>query len=154
MDITLAYEPAVVNVISVDKGLLATDSMLQSNVSVGTIKIVLLDAVGITGNGSVAIINFNVIGSSGSNSPLTLNAEANAANTLENLPVMVNNGTIKINVGKENIGGENVAYTPTAKSVPSSEETTRKQPGFEALFVIIGLLTVTYIMKRTGFRRR
>lgn len=73
MDITLGYDPSVLEATEVIKGGLTTNSLFEYNlIDWGTIKISLADKVGFSGDGSIAYVKFNVIGYEGSVSPLKI----------------------------------------------------------------------------------
>jgi hypothetical protein len=98
MDIVLTYDSSVLGVSSVGKGELTKNSMLQSNADTpGIIAIGIADTDGINGDGSVAVITFNVLGELGSTSPLTLySAKANDVNTLVDILITKTSGTFMV----------------------------------------------------------
>jgi hypothetical protein len=61
MDLVLIYDPSVLTATDVIKGSLTQGSMFQSNIVDGTIRIAFVDTDGISGNGSVAYITFDVV---------------------------------------------------------------------------------------------
>jgi len=98
MDITLTYDPSVLDVTNVVKGTLTGDSMVQYFIKTqGTLNIGIIDAEGFSGNGSVVIVRFKVIGSIGDTSPLNLSGvTAVDVDTLIDAGPSVSNGTLKV----------------------------------------------------------
>lgn len=98
MDITLTYDPSVLEVSNVIKGTLTGDSMIQYFIKTqGTLNIGIIDAEGFSGNGSVAIVRFKVIGSIGDTSPLNLSGvTAVDVDTLIDAGPSVKNGILTI----------------------------------------------------------
>jgi hypothetical protein len=76
MDLTLSYDPTVLEAVEVLKGSLTSNSIFESAISRGTIRIALADSNGFSGDGSVAYVRFNVIGAKGSSSPLQISESA------------------------------------------------------------------------------
>lgn len=73
LHLELVYDPTVLEPIEVQKGMLAGNAMLESNIDVpGRVVIGMIDASGISGNGSLAVISFRVVGTNGMTSALTL----------------------------------------------------------------------------------
>jgi hypothetical protein len=88
MDITLSYDPSVLEATAVTKGDLTTDSLFEYNILAGTILISLADAEGFSGNGTIAYVTFDVIGTADSSSPLQIAAlTANRAEDYEKVEV-------------------------------------------------------------------
>lgn len=71
MDFEVGYNPSVLSFISTDKGSLNSSSMLQSNPKDGRVKVSYAQNNGSSGNGSVAYVNFNVMGQEGTTSQLS-----------------------------------------------------------------------------------
>ncbi len=73
MDISLMYDPAVLQAVGVEAGELGGNAYLESNTgNEGEVIIALADSSGITGDGAVAVVSFKVLGAVGSSSTLTL----------------------------------------------------------------------------------
>ncbi|WP_340818997.1 cohesin domain-containing protein [Methanolobus sp. WCC4] len=73
MDISLMYDPAVLQAVGVEAGELGGNAYIESNTaSEGKVMIALADSSGINGDGSVAVVSFKVLGDVGSSSTLTL----------------------------------------------------------------------------------
>jgi hypothetical protein len=98
MDITLGYEPSVLDATEVIKGGLTTTSLFEYNlIDGGTIKINLTDKAGFSGDGSIAYVNFNVIGSEGSVSPLKIvSLSANRAKDMAPLSITPQDGVFTV----------------------------------------------------------
>ncbi len=73
MDIRMSYDTGVLHPIGVDNGELSKNAYLESNTaSNGEVVIALADASGISGSGQIALVSFEVVGDTGSSSPLIL----------------------------------------------------------------------------------
>ena len=73
LHLELVYDPAVLEPIEVEKGILTGNAMLESNIDTpGRAVIGMIDAAGISGDGSLAVISFRVVGTNGITSALTL----------------------------------------------------------------------------------
>jgi hypothetical protein len=71
MDLTVSYDPAVLSFKDATKGSINFNSLFDSNEPAkGTVKIAFAANAVFSGEGSVALLNFNVIGSNGASSPL------------------------------------------------------------------------------------
>jgi hypothetical protein len=100
MHIELSYNAGVLQAKEVKQGPLAGGAMLESNLSVpGQVVIGLIDATGLNGDGSVAVVVFQVVGQDGDTSPLTLgNLAAHDAATRDALAVQGTNGVFQVEV--------------------------------------------------------
>lgn len=98
MDMTISYDPSVLEATEVIKGGLTTNSIFDYNIlSQGTIKISLADSQGFSGDGSIAYVKFNVISSEGSSSPLQIAAIAtNRAEDDEVLEIPTIDGVFRV----------------------------------------------------------
>lgn len=73
MDIVLTYDSSILRAVEVEAGKLAKNALIESNIAdEGKVIIALADSSGITGDGEVALISFEVLGEIGTASPLTL----------------------------------------------------------------------------------
>jgi len=106
MDITLSYDPSVLEATEVIKGGLTANSIFDYNIpNQGTIKISLADMEGFSGDGSIAYVKFNVIGSEFSSSPLQIAAiAANRAEDDEALEIPTIDGVFRVISMEEGIG--------------------------------------------------
>lgn len=106
MDITLDYDPSVLEATEVIKGGLTTDSLFDHNILDGTIKISLADKEGFSGDGSIAYVRFDVVGAEGSSSPLDITSiAANKADDLSAIDIPDRDGVFKV-VSKEESQGD------------------------------------------------
>ncbi|OFV68385.1 MAG: Cellulosome anchoring protein, cohesin region domain protein [Candidatus Syntrophoarchaeum caldarius] len=98
MDITLSYDPSVLEATEVIKGGLTTTSLFEYNlIDWGTIKISLADKAGFSGDGSIAYVKFNVIGYEGSVSPLEIvSLSANRAADLAAMDIPTQDGLFTV----------------------------------------------------------
>ncbi|WP_342305278.1 cohesin domain-containing protein [Methanolobus sp. ZRKC5] len=114
MDITLAYDSSALEATEVIKGGLTTDSLFDYNIMDETIKISLADKNGFSGDGSIAYIDFNVIGAEGTSSDLEIVAiTANRADDYEAVEIQIHDGlfsVISIEAGMGDGDGDGV-YT-------------------------------------------
>jgi hypothetical protein len=101
MDIMLTYDPEVLSATEVIKGSLTDGSMFESNIIDGTVRIGFVDTVGINGNGSIAQIGFDVVGSPGDSSVLTLTASANEIETREEVHIALRHGLFIVEAVEE-----------------------------------------------------
>ena len=75
MDMVLKYDPDVLRAVAVEAGALGKNALIKANTArEGEVTIRLADSSGIDGDGAVAIVAFEVLGDTGSTSPLTLEA--------------------------------------------------------------------------------
>ena len=98
MDITLSYDPSVLEATEVIKGGLTTTSLFEYNlIDWDTIKISLADKAGFSGDGSIAYVKFNVIGYEGSVSPLEIvSLSANRAGDLAAMDIPTQDGLFTV----------------------------------------------------------
>jgi len=98
MDITLSYDPSVLEATEVIKGGLTTTSLFEYNlIDWDTIKISLADKAGFSGDGSIAYVKFNVIGYDGSVSPLEIvSLSANRAADLAAMDIPTQDGLFTV----------------------------------------------------------
>lgn len=107
MDIVLSYDAAVLQAIGVDSGELGKNAYIESNTAGnGEVIIALADASGISGNGPVAVVSFEVIGDTGASSPLTLGDIS--VHDIERVEVITTtvDGTFTVTAGSESSGYE------------------------------------------------
>jgi TolB protein len=97
IDMTLLYDPDVLRATGVIKGSLTTDSMLEANILTDTVRIGIVDSTGISNDGSVVYVRFDVIGSDGMTSPLTIKeVNANRVETFDELLVLPVDGVFTV----------------------------------------------------------
>jgi hypothetical protein len=107
MDITLSYDPAVLKASEAMIGSLTSHALFDFNISgAGSIKISLADKSGFSGDGSVAYIIFNVIGTAGATSPLKIaSVAANRASDTASVIITTHDGIFKVS-GSEQLKGD------------------------------------------------
>ena len=97
MDLTITYNTNVLSFTGATRGSLNSNALFESNEpSKGTIKISFASGNGFSGSGSIAILSFNVVGSTAGTSPLK--ATVTTANTISGttLSVPVTSGTFTV----------------------------------------------------------
>lgn len=105
IDLTLNYDPSVLEATEVIKGGLTTDSLFDYNIMDGIIKISLADKQGFSGDGSIAYVKFDVTGSEGSSSNLAITAmTANRADNYETLEIETHDGMFNVISIEEGMG--------------------------------------------------
>ena len=73
LEFVLVYEPSVLEVVSVEKGALARTALIDSGSrTAGRLWTAVIDTNGISGNGPVAVVSFNVVGNGVERISLTL----------------------------------------------------------------------------------
>lgn len=97
MDLTLQYDPAVLEAKEVIKGPLTQNAIFDSNIVAGNVKVSLASNQGFGGGGVIAYVKFNVIGAAGSSSPLKITkVTANNADDLNSFAVSAKDGLFKV----------------------------------------------------------
>ena len=73
VDLTVTYDPAVLKFTKAAQGALSTNGMIESNEThQGTVLMGLVDSQGITGDGNLVDLSFDVIGAQGSSSQINV----------------------------------------------------------------------------------
>lgn len=87
--IELAYDPAVLEATEVKAGTLAGNAMIEYHLdTTGWVVVSMVDSAGMNGEGSLAVVTFNVVGEDGATSALTLeNLAAWDATNVFDMPV-------------------------------------------------------------------
>ena len=97
MDITLSYNPSVLRATAVSKGTLTSTSSFDSNILNGTIRLALFHNQGFSGDGSIAVIDFDVIGKEGDTSPLNIDdVTVNRASDSAPINIGIENGIFSV----------------------------------------------------------
>jgi len=100
MDISLSYDPSILQAVKVNKGILTAQASFDSNLQNGIIRIAFFDSQGFSGDGSVAEIDFTVIGVEGTSSSLRITAlAANRAADSTAMSIGIQNGTFTVLAG-------------------------------------------------------
>ena len=104
MDLTLYYDPEILEATEVIKGSLTTDTLFDYNINGGTARISLADNEGFSGDGSVAYVRFNVIGIEGSISPLDIESVlTNRAADYGQVNIPTSNGVFRVIAFNESV---------------------------------------------------
>ncbi len=98
LEFLLLYEPAVLRVAKIEPGALAGSALIEtSDGSPGQVWAGMIDVNGMNGDGPVAVITFEIVGASGSTSPLTLqDVAAHDATTLLDILTEVSAGSFAV----------------------------------------------------------
>lgn len=98
IDIIVRYNPEVLSLETVDKGTLASKAMLKHAVKEpGLLRIGVVDASGINGEGAIAVLKFNILGDVGAATPMEiLAASANDATTIQEISVGTKGGMFSV----------------------------------------------------------
>lgn len=105
MDLTLQYDPAVLDAREVMNGPLTQSTIFDSNIVAGTIKVSLASTEGFGGDGVIAYVKFNVTGAAGSSSPLQITrVSANNADDLQAITISAKDGMFKVITEAEGSG--------------------------------------------------
>ena len=127
MDISLTYDSSVLKGIEADSGALATNALVESNeIEAGRMLISFADTRGISGDGAILEVTFEVAGGFGASTQMGMEAVGYDVDLLD-VPLETASGTFRV-VEKGKAG------TPV--------------PGFEVVFAIVGLLAVAYLLRR------
>ena len=103
MDIVVTFDASVLKAVAVEAGKLGKNALIESNTAEeGEVLIALADSSGITGDGEVTIISFEVLGDTGSTSPLTL--ETVSVNNVELVEVITTTESGTFSVEEPRLG--------------------------------------------------
>ena len=149
MDVSLTYNPDVVNVTGVVVNgtlIAATDLIANHTATSGIVNISVASLYGINGTGSIAVIQFHIEGSNGETSPLTLSrAEAydldapifdvngNCTGYVE-LDVTTDNATFTVGVGLPQDGDINGNGKVTLADAIYLAKHVAEMSGYETLY--------------------
>lgn len=96
MDITITYDPAILKFSNADLGDLSTNGLVEGNeIQPGTVKISFADTKGISGDGNLIKITFDVVGANGASTNLGASAQAYGLD-LKDIPVVSQGGIITV----------------------------------------------------------
>lgn len=98
LHLELVYDPAVLEPTEVEKGMLAGNAILESNIDTsGRVVIGMIDADGISGDGSLVVVSFRVVGKDGMTTALALEkVAAHDATTLMDIPIKGTSGSFTV----------------------------------------------------------
>ena len=96
MDIQITYDPSVLTFTGAQMGSMSGNGFVESNApQAGTGLVSFVDTQGISGSGEVVRLTFSVTGSSGSSSPLTVEARAYDLD-LKDVPLTAMSGMVTV----------------------------------------------------------
>ena len=139
-DIRLKYDSTVLTFKEAEKGNLCENSLMQLNTTNDMVKIGLIDGAGINGNGSLAILIFEVCGQSGSMSVLGLDVKANNVTDFSSIPLTVMDAIFTTSGIPEN---GDVATTPHYAGGGSGTKTSpliMQLPEYSPIMLSIGTI--------------
>lgn len=97
MDILIKYDPKVLKATKIKNGDLTKEAFFESNIEKeGQVKIAMADTLGMNGDGILVNVTFEVIGVGGSSSKIGFSALAYNSDTLVDIIVNSQTGTISI----------------------------------------------------------
>jgi hypothetical protein len=103
LNLSLGYDPAVLRLNDVDPGTFTGGSTVEFNPETSSVDIGIADEAGISGDGSLATLNFDVIGYPGDWSPLTIAGTAYNVSTFNETPTETENGNFTVTGEMNNI---------------------------------------------------
>ena len=96
MDISLTYDSSVLKGIEADSGALATNSLVESNeIEAGKMLISFVDTSGISGDGTILEVTFEVVGDSGASTQIAIEAVGYDVDLLD-VPLETASGTFRV----------------------------------------------------------
>ena len=96
IDLKVSYDPKVLKFSGVETGKLSTNGMVESSSKTdGTATLSFVDTKGISSDGEVLKVSFDVIGAPGSSSDVSLEARAYGLD-LKDMPAEVTKGTVSV----------------------------------------------------------
>ena len=138
MDLIIAYDPEILKVVKVEKGSMVKGLFSSNTKKAGIVAIGIVDSKGISGEGEIAKISFEVL--KAGESPIEIaNVKAYDVESHVDVKVTAENGVFKAEKAEQ-------AATPTA--TPAAE---KKSPGFE---VAVGLIALALALGSRRLRGR
>lgn len=103
MDLTITYDPAILKFSKAELGDLSTNGLVEGNeAQPGVAKISFADTKGISGDGTLLKVTFDVVGSKGASTTLNAGAKAYGLD-LKDIPATIQGGTITVSQPKSGI---------------------------------------------------
>ena len=103
MDLTISYDPAILKFSKADLGELSTNGIVEGNeIQPGVAKISFADTKGISGDGTLLKITFDVVGGNGASTILNTGAKAFGLD-LKDIPTTAQGGTMTVTQPKSGI---------------------------------------------------
>jgi hypothetical protein len=107
VDLTVTYDPAVLKFTSAEQGALSTNGMIASNETrPGTVVMGLVDSKGMTGDGNLVVLTFDVIGSEGSSTQMNVIVRGAYSSDLKDVANQGTGGTITVGAAGSGTGGK------------------------------------------------
>jgi len=107
IDITLTYDSSVLTATKVSSSDLTSGSMISGNTDVkGTVTIGIVDVSGFSGDGSIAKITFEVIGSDNDTSSLTLSSVSASDTNFNDVTLTTQNGKFTVGTSACGVPGD------------------------------------------------
>jgi hypothetical protein len=101
MDVVITYDPAVLKFSKAELGDLSTNGIVEANeLQAGTTKISFADTKGISGDGTILKLTFDVIGAKGTTTNIGVSAQAYGLD-LKDIPTTAKGGTVTAKSGIE-----------------------------------------------------
>lgn len=96
LELLMTYDPTVLKATKVEKGVLANNAMMEFSIDKpGRVWIGIIDAQGMNGNGSIALIHLQAVSKNNENTPLiTEKIEAYNSETLLDIITKVSSGSV------------------------------------------------------------
>jgi hypothetical protein len=106
VDLTITYDPAVLKFTKATQGALSTNGMIESNETrSGTILIGMVDTQGMSGDGNLVDLSFDVIGAQGSSSQMNVIVRGAYGSNLKDVANQGTGGTITVGAPGSGTGG-------------------------------------------------
>lgn len=103
MDLTITYDPAILKFSKAELGELSTNGLVEGNEALpGVAKISFADTKGISGDGTLLKVTFDVVGVKGASTTLNAGAKAYGLD-LKDIPATTQGGTITVSQPKSGI---------------------------------------------------
>jgi len=97
LHLELVYDPAVLEPTEVEKGVLSGNAMLEFNIDMpGRVVIGMIDAAGMSGDGSLVVVSFRVIGKEGTRTLDLEKVAAHDAASLMDVPTKATAGSFTV----------------------------------------------------------
>jgi ribosomal protein S28E/S33 len=144
IDIAILYDPAILKVKSVEKGVVIKGLLSSNTDREGIIVIGIVDANGMNGDGSIAEITFEVL--KDGDTPIVVQAKAYEVDTHVDLQVETQNGKFIV-VEKQKEDKTGFEGQKEEKTTVVEKQKEEKTPGFEASIV---LLVIALVLLKRG----
>jgi hypothetical protein len=107
VDLTVTYDPVVLKFTKAEQGALSTNGMIEANETrPGTVLMGLVDSKGMTGDGNLVDLTFDVIGAQGSSSQMNVIVRGAYSSDLKDVANQGIGGTITVGSPGSGTGGK------------------------------------------------